>query len=139
MLSPIAFKMLSTRIGYRSEVAYGEGYRDAREVIRHEVQELGNEDVLTELRRHLNLSSKASLSQVVDEVNRRFGVDAVALWLADRQTVIEYYEGREGLDRYVIPPDALLAVDIGYDGQMFLMPKASYDKTMLAVTSETVR
>ena len=33
-------------MGYRSEELYGEGYRSAREVIAHEIFQLGNTDIL---------------------------------------------------------------------------------------------
>lgn len=44
--------------GYRTEQLYGEGYRDAAEIMAHEVFELGNTDILDTLSETIWCSSK---------------------------------------------------------------------------------
>ena len=89
-LSDEAREILRTRVGYRTEGAYGEGYRDAKAVIEHETKELGNSAERPEAAKRLGLPGTASLKQIGEEIDRRFGKDAKVLWLATKEGV-KYY------------------------------------------------
>lgn len=68
--------------GYRTEQLYGEGYRDAAEIMAHEVFELGNTDILDTLSEtilkntptgvHLRLLSKAIDETIEDDMIKEF-------------------------------------------------------------------
>ena len=150
-LSPEAQEILKNGVGYRTESAYGEGYRDAKAVIEHEIKELGNTTEKPNAARALGLPANANLKQIWDEIDRRFGKDAKVLWLATREGV-KYYldssnedlpdrpnEEDESVDQYTVPPDALLLTDLGYDGQLFLMTAKDYDEMEKSATSVPVK
>ena len=148
-LSPEAQEILRTRVGYRTEGAYGEGYRDAKAVIEHETKELGNSEERREAAKRLGLPGTSSLKQIGDEIDRRFGPDAKVLWLATKEGVKYYLDSYnedlpdderpkledETVDKYTIPTGALLLTDLGYDGQLFLMTAKDYDEMEKSATS----
>ena len=132
-------------MGYRTEGAYGEGYRDAKAVIEHETKELGNSAERPEAAKRLGLQGTASFKQIGEEIDRRFGPDAKVLWLATREGVKYYLDSSmegypedeehkqpkledETVDRYNIPRGAILLTDLGYDGQLFLMSNKDYEE-----------
>ena len=138
-ISPEASNLIRTRIGFRTETAYGEGYRDAKSVIQHEIEELGNLGEQSEIAQRLGLSKNATLAEIGSEIDKRFGSDAKVLWLATKEGVKYYLDnGRiEDVDKYKIPENALLIIDLGYDGQLFVMNKADYEKTGNAARSRS--
>ena len=145
-LSDEAQEILRTRVGYRTEGAYGEGYRDAKAVIEHETKELGNSAERPEAAKRLGLPGTSSLKQIGEEIDRRFGKDAKVLWLATKEGV-KYYLDNEGegddgdwsVDKFTIPPGALLLTDLGYDGQLFLMNAKDYSEVEKSATSVPVK
>ena len=145
-LSPEAQEILKNGVGYRTESAYGEGYRDAKAVIEHEIKELGNTTEKPNAARALGLPANANLKQIWDEIDRRFGKDAKVLWLATKEGV-KYYLDNEGegddgdwsVDKFTIPPGALLLTDLGYDGQLFLMNAKDYSEVEKSATSVPVK
>jgi len=151
-LSPEAQEILKNGVGYRTESAYGEGYRDAKAVIEHEIKELGNTTEKPNAARALGLPANANLKQIWDEIDRRFGKDAKVLWLATREGVKYYLDsenedlpdeyrkgGDESVDQYTVPPDALLLTDLGYDGQLFLMTNRDFQQMENSATSVPVK
>jgi hypothetical protein len=95
--------------------------------------EQGNEDMIEEAQMALNLPTRRavrnpdSLHDILSEIDRRFGQDAVAIWLGCRSCVIENYcEPGEEPDEYQIPDSALVISDLGEEGQLFLMPRKDY-------------
>ena len=139
-ISPEAKELLNSRTGYRTESAYGEGYRNAKEVIKHEIEELGNTGERREIAERMGLPPSAGLEQILKEIDQRFGEDAKVIWLATKNSVKDYYldnemddnasmseeEKEAAIDKYAIPNKALLIVDLGYDGQLFLMENQDY-------------
>jgi len=146
VLSKEAQEILKTGVGYRTESAYGEGYRDAKAVIEHEIKELGNAQEKSEAAKSLRLPANASLKQIWDEIERRFGKDAKVLWLATKEGV-KYYLDNEGegddgdwsVDQYSIPLGALLLTDLGYDGQLFLTSNKDFDEMERTAKSVPVK
>jgi hypothetical protein len=132
-LSPYAKELLQTRKGYRCESYSGSRVRDAKSVLEQEVLEQGNEDMIQEVQTALDLPSRekdpaSSLKRIFQEIDYRFGPDAVAIWLGCRSCVIENYCGpEEEPDEYRIPESAVVISDIGDEGQLFLIPKKDFE------------
>ena len=128
-LSEQARNLLTERRGYRSEDAYGEGYRNFRDVITHEVKELGNIGGLKEMATRLNLRPSSSLPIVLQEIENRFGNDAKVIWLTTLEGVKQYTDHpdtMESVDVYRIPEGAFILNDLGSDGQLFVMTALDY-------------
>lgn len=131
---------------FRSEEPFGDGIRDIVEVIKYETFSLGNTDILdyvsdhyeafdAELSRKMRdisaeiavcggtiLSEKEKtelIQKVVNSLNAYWGVSLkYCLWLAEKETVIEFYEASpESVEAYEASDYVL--VDIGYDGMLF--------------------
>lgn len=137
-LSPEGYELLTTCIGYRSESAYGEGYRDFRAVITHEINELGNVSDLDDIRDHLHLPSTIDLDGVLSWIAQHFGNDAKVIWLSTLDGAKEYADHpdtKEDIDQYIIPFGAKLIADIGFDGQLFLMTNQDYEKLLKSMKS----
>jgi hypothetical protein len=134
-----AREILYAMKGYRTEKAYGEGYRDAKEVLTHEIKELHNDET-KEIAENLGLPKNSKLADIFKEIDHRFGPDAKVLWLATRDGVEWYLTNDdnnseekmnpEDIDEYFLPKGAQLIVDMGYQGQLFLMSDADYEKML---------
>lgn len=113
---------------YRSEVPFGEGYRNAAEVICYEIFELGNTDILDTLLEKTDYINDIKLrnlmAQIADELEENGFVDDMpedeklsfaqtivdeistftnkdikyVLWLADKDVVMNYYGRGELLE-----------------------------------------
>jgi hypothetical protein len=135
-LTPYARELLQTKKGYRCESYGGSGVRDARSVLKQEVLEQGNEDMIQEAQSALNLpvekeilDTAKSLKLLIYEIENRFGPDAVAIWLGCRSCVIQNYcEPGEEPDEYKIPDSAIVISDLGDEGQLFLMPRKDFER-----------
>jgi hypothetical protein len=135
-LSKEARQLVKAGIGYRTELAYGEGARLATEVFKHEVTELGNAHMLDELQTFLHLPEQLSLSDALRSIQSIVGKDGRALWLGTKKNIIDLYirpsadadSVTQHLDRYHIPSEALLISDLGRDGQLFIMPNTAYTR-----------
>lgn len=136
-------------IRYRTEAFSGMMERDAAEVMAFETFELGNTDILETLQETLlkdsSLRDKISgfireledngyvddmssddkvifFREVLEEINKVTGLDIkYALWLADMETVIDFY-GRDMMNEndyesYEIGPVVLS--ELGYDGTLY--------------------
>lgn len=135
---------------FRSEVPFGDGYRDIIDVMVYETYELGNTDILETLKRTMEKHDKSIaddmewmisdmvengyaedmgeydwrefFGKVVSVLNRVHGTELkYCLWLADYETVRDYYGqgrlGNEDIDAYE-ESDIVLS-DIGYDGKLY--------------------
>lgn len=134
LLSAYAKKLLETRRGYRCESYSGSGVRNAKRVLEQEILQQDNMDMIQEAQMALNLEvdkeiryPDSSLHEIFSEIDRRFGPDAVAIWLGCRPCVIENYcEPGEKPDEYQIPDSAIVISDLGEEGQLFLMSRKDY-------------
>jgi hypothetical protein len=127
-LSRSARHLRRTGIGYRTEKAYGEGYREAGPVIEHEVEELGNEGQLDEIQRAFRLKAAPTLEEALGLIERRYGKKAKAIWFATKRGV-RYYGDRDP-DIYKIPKKARIIADLGTEGQLFLMRNKDFEDMM---------
>ncbi len=101
--------------GYRTETAYGEGYRNSEEVITHEIKELHN-DERGEIAENRGMRKNSKLADIFVEIEKRFGPDAKVLWLATRDGVEWYLTeddnnpdekiNPEDIDEYLLPKGA---------------------------------
>lgn len=134
-LSPHARELLQTKKGYRCESYSGSGVRDARSVLEQEVLDQGNEDMIREAQSALDLPVEkvikdpaASLKNLLNEIDNRFGPYPIAIWLGCRSRVMENYcEAGEEPDEYKIPDSAVVISDLDDEGQLFLMPERDFE------------
>jgi len=111
--------------------------RDAISVMMFEIEELENEDIFDyvldnyklsdELKENIKAYMDSSdgnleniLKNMLSEIKTQTGKDIkYALWLAEKETVIEMYDGAEnGIDVYETK-DGIVLSDLGYDGVLF--------------------
>lgn len=129
-------------IRYRTEMSF-ESPRNALDVMRFEIGEMKNTDILEYVRDNYDLPRmlKDNIDEMIgtlddidendDELGHLLkeilfciadetGVDVrYALWLADRDSVIENYEGDE-LEIHAYETDgAVVLSDLGYDGTLY--------------------
>lgn len=128
---------------YRSENFSGSMVRGIYEVMRFEIFELGNTDILEHIMQYFvhipdvidrlrnvieelqnngyvddfpEQDQTVFLSDLVSELNSELGANIrYALWLADKATVIEQY-GTE-IDEYEV--GSVVLSDLGYDGTLY--------------------
>jgi hypothetical protein len=132
-LSRSARYLKRTGIGYRTEGAYGEGYRDAGAVLGHEAFELGNYYSLHEAEDMLGLQHPSTtegkrkrVRAITRELEHRFGRRPSVLWLTTK-TGVRFYGSRDP-DHYDIPSSALVIQDLGPEGQLFAMSRKELER-----------
>jgi len=105
--------------GYRSEGLYGEGYRDLRAVVEHEVEDLGNEDILDT---H-GFSSMQGMNDFIDRLYSKGYTECV--WLVDSiQDFKDMYTSYDdqldtgySFDKYEISNPIVIS-DLGKEGKL---------------------
>jgi hypothetical protein len=106
----IMITKLKSYTGYRSEAVYGSGIRDIFKVTTHEINELGNTDILDTLKiskRKLKLLLKKLVALGYTE----------CIWLCDRSIdVFRCYEEKQ-IEKYIIKNGIILS-DIGEYGKL---------------------
>ena len=129
------------------ESAFGDGYRKAEDVVSYEIFELGNFDSLHYIFRHYALPREirnkwrgyfreliangyvddmdddeltAEVRELLGVVGKSVGVNiSYVLWLAEKESVVECYDGTEdNIDAYDIS-DGVVLSDLGFDGKLF--------------------
>ena len=139
-LSEFAQKMLATHMGYRTENQSDHEEHIGAEVIKFEINELGNQDIIDTCNLLYNLHVKTA-QDLIQVLNNKLGKDFNILWLAsDPFDCLEFYsdnhkhyhnladakdEDGQAIDltEYTVPDNAILISDIGPDGQLFAVPK----------------
>lgn len=115
--------------GSKDAVGYRVGTPEitkAADVIDFEVKQLGNTHIVEDAARALGTIPVVDATEeaVIAEVEKRFGPDAVALWLVrDPEYANERY-GPGVVLKVTVPSDALVLSDLGEDGQLWVWPKA---------------
>ena len=124
------------KILYRSESSLN-SERDAISVMKFEIEELENEDIFDYVLDNYKLSKqlkndiknyiddregnlKNILENILFELKKQTGKNIkYVLWLAEKDTVIDMYDGEEnGIDVYETK-DGVVLSDLGYDGILF--------------------
>ena len=131
-------------IMYRNDSYYGDGVRDAVSIIAYEFQELGNTDAIEYILENYPVPSSVSekwrgylkemedngyvddlsdenfeqdVSALLECVSEYAGVRIVeALWLAERDAVIDYYGGDSDNISGYPTKNAVILSDLGRDG-----------------------
>lgn len=143
---------------YRTETFGGEGFRDAAEVMAFETFELGNTDIPEYLCSHqlkggsiapalesitreldengfvddMSLEEKVDFfREVLEDLSKVTGVNVThALWLADSNTVLNFYGKDLTPDSYIdaYEPGPVILTDLGYDGTLYGYDHEPYPK-----------
>lgn len=136
--------MLAEKCGYRNEEFQGSGERLAQDVIRFELNDLGNRDILYTMTEMygVDFSSFFEDEEIFDEVSENI-LDVMeiilcflekklqttrdnihVLWLASKETVMDMYYGtEENVQKYEIGDDWIVISNLGYDGILFAFKK----------------
>lgn len=112
-------QMLKDGKGYRCESYMGSAERRAAVIVRYEVEEMGNEHVVDEACKALGLDD-CNLDNVLKAIEKEFGPDAMAIWLATKEYASKYYCGPgERPTAILIPEDAVIISDLKDEGALF--------------------
>jgi len=128
--------ILQTKIGYRTEDYSGSGVRDAKEVIRFEIEELGNNDIPEFCQQQYNIPftedtfeswlepSEDWLESLLVFLRAKLNTDTVSvLWLTKKEN-IDFYcteEGENLILAYCLPETMLPISDLGSQGALFAL------------------
>lgn len=133
---------------YRSEEVYGSGVRDIKEVIRYEIFELGNTDILIYVTKHyasafsktllrranqlidalngcglleLSISQEVQFCRgLIDALNKYFKVSLrYCLWLASKAAVKQYYDVADDETIDAYSTSDYILSDLGESGVLF--------------------
>ena len=118
-LSKEAKEILRNGGGYRCEGSLSRSTK-ASEVLRFEIDELGNDHILTEIMAAFGLPKTPTTEEAISLIERRFGVDAKVLWLATQESVKRYCDEGEEPEYYDLPGGAVIISDLDAEGQLFL-------------------
>jgi len=106
------------RLGYR----VGEPQvTNAKALVEFEVEELGNEHLLVDVGKALQC--EPNLEAIKTVFDKRFGVDAEAMWLCDTPEWAEKRYGPGEAYEVEIPSDAIVLSDLGPDGKLWIWRK----------------
>lgn len=130
--------------GYRSEIPYGSGVRNLKELIAFEISELGNSDIVLFFNEvyKLNLDSEYDensnkeldlmiqenysyyTEKIINFITKKFNCKSSnlnAVWLATKEAVSEFYckgYSDKNIDEYILPSKYLIISDLGFDGTL---------------------
>lgn len=145
-------------VGYRSNDIFGDGYRDAVDVMAHEIFNLWNSDILDtladgvlkdmDIAEHLKLEeedksvaenkAKTFVREILDTVKEKTGKDIkYVLWLSDSvDDVITEYELNEPITEFdeYSTADSVVLSDLGKGGKLF-----GYEKLPAAIRTVNMK
>lgn len=146
-------------VEYRSEQAFGSGERNIADVLWYEIHELGNYDMLDDIRQRLSdpvlveelIDYQVEIMEVngfvddmsedelkefyqrcLDDINRVCQKSyKYCLWLASKDTVVNYYLQNDTGDAEISAyyPSDFVLTDLGYDGRLYFyeeMPEEAF-------------
>lgn len=130
-ITPFTKKLIDTGIGYRIDTEDTSGITNIKRIVKYEVEELGNEDILDTLRLILDKPdfSIKDLKNYVNDFSKHY---PYGLWLStDIKTTKELYSSMPDLiyntedtvSKYRITGKAYLLSDIGSEGTLLALPK----------------
>jgi len=94
---------------------------NAKKVIEFEVVESGNEPMLDYVAAALHC--EPTLKSINKALDAQFGSDAIAMWLTDTPNLAEKHYGPGEPYEVKIPPRAIIGVDLGEDGKLWIWRK----------------
>lgn len=101
---------LKSYTGYRSEAVYGSGIRDIFKVVDHEINELGNSDILDTLK-----ITKRKLKPLLKKLVVLGYIECI--WLCDKAIDVFRYYGEKEVEKYTIKNGIVLSY-IGEYGKL---------------------
>ena len=107
----------------------------AVDVINFEVSKLGNAHIVADAARSLDRA--ADIQAVLEEIEKRFGVDAIAMWLTQDPEWANKRYGPGMVLRVEVPPQALVISDLGEDGQLWVWRKEDVYRLEESATLKT--
>jgi len=107
-------------IGFGFRVGEPEKTR-AVDVIKFEVEELGNDHMITDVA--AALGTARDLASLEAAIRQRFGEDATGMWLCMDPEWAKKRYGPGDLYKVMIPVDAIIGSDLGDDGQFWIWRK----------------
>lgn len=131
MMSQQAREICLNGCGYRSELLYGEGYVNFKDVLAHETIELGNSDIYETMRRLYLMplpcgtcpdneeQCRKNNEKIISYVAKKLGTDRLyCKWLCTtKQDVIDSYDEPEGsITKWNIPVRSMVVSDCGKEG-----------------------
>jgi len=129
-LSKECERMILNGFGYRSEAYSGSGERRVLEVVMYEITELGNNDIIETMTSLYGTDTHLwhEISDPYDYNDFYLAMNHIllhklpipvnyALWLANRDAVVELY-GTNLVQRYSVG-QAIVLSDLGHDGVLF--------------------
>lgn len=78
-------------VGYRSEEVYGEGYREIEAVVKHEIEELGNEDIINTLIDKGFIKDKSEVDGFIKGLKDKGYTEVI--WLSPSKVAVEEIYG----------------------------------------------
>jgi len=86
--------------GYRTETIYGEKYRDLKEVVKHEIKELGNEDIIDYLLEIKAIDKRGEVFEFIEYLYDLGITECLWLCVTKEDVINEYLENESGIDNY---------------------------------------
>lgn len=124
--SQVATVLLGHHKGFRNDYCYGSGVTDALEVIKYEVLELGNIDILETSRQKYNIKMDLRNKKQSIEILHKFLINYYGsrklnvLWLSTYDSIMNMYGGSDSISTYFIPKNSLILSDLGFDGVLLV-------------------
>lgn len=118
-------------IGYRTKYSsFNKILVPFKEVLEYETKELGNVDIYLTMRELYNIQIDLRWSKdrcnniVIDYIKQRFrNIEPLCVWLCESPYAVKelYAKDNEEIIRVILPGNALLVSNMGYDGKLYVI------------------
>lgn len=124
-LSETSKSLLQNKQGFRNNEYYNSGVVSFEEILKYEVMELGNVDILLTCRKLYDIkfdmrNKKESIQKVLDYFYKIYKTkNLYAIWLTSQDNVQRYYPGSTS-NKYLINKTSLIVSDLDVEGVLFI-------------------
>lgn len=124
-LSETSKSLLQNKQGFRNNEYYNSGVVSFEEILKYEVMELGNVDILLTCRKLYGIkfdmrNKKESIQKVLDYFYKIYKTkNLYAIWLTSQDNVQRYYPGST-ISKYLINKTSLIVSDLDVEGVLFI-------------------
>ena len=118
-------------IGYRTkDSSFNKILVPFKEVLEYETKELGNVDIYLTMRELYNIQIDLRWSKdrcnniIIGYIKQRFrNIEPLCVWLCESQYAVKelYAKDNEEIIRVILPGNALLVSNMGYDGKLYVI------------------
>ena len=118
-------------IGYRTkDSSFNKILVPFKEVLEYETKELGNVDIYLTMRELYNIQIDLRWSKdrcnniVIGYIKQRFrNIESLCVWLCESPYAVKelYAKDNEEIIRVILPGNALLVSNMGYDGKLYVI------------------